>query len=219
MNKPLAIDYYNDILCVWAWIAERRNEELVDQWAGKIDLHPRFINLFGDTQSRMENQWADRGGYEGFAKHVLESAAPYDNAPVHPDIWKTVRPTSSANAHLILKAAEKIYSKEQVVSFSRAIRHGFFVETRDIGKVQILQEIAGECGLDPRALVKALEDGTASAALMRDYQMAHELHIKGSPTWIMNSGRQILFGNVGFRVLNANIREILEHPDLEASWC
>jgi predicted DsbA family dithiol-disulfide isomerase len=28
MKKPLVIDYYSDILCVWAWIAQRRIEEL-----------------------------------------------------------------------------------------------------------------------------------------------------------------------------------------------
>ena len=28
MNQPLVIDYYTDILCVWAWVAQRRIEEL-----------------------------------------------------------------------------------------------------------------------------------------------------------------------------------------------
>ncbi|MCU8085506.1 hypothetical protein [Shewanella sp. SM23] len=28
MNQPLNIDYYSDILCVWAWVAQQRIEEL-----------------------------------------------------------------------------------------------------------------------------------------------------------------------------------------------
>jgi hypothetical protein len=35
----------------------------------------------------------------------------------------------------------------------------------------------------------------------------------------MNGGRQILYGNVGYRILNANVEELLKHPEQEASWC
>jgi hypothetical protein len=34
-----------------------------------------------------------------------------------------------------------------------------------------------------------------------------------------NEGRQRLNGNVGYRVLEANIRELLNHPAGEQSWC
>ncbi len=57
------------------------------------------------------------------------------------------------------------------------------------------------------------------AALLADYRKAGERGIKGSPSWVMNEGRQVLYGNVGYRILNANIEELLRHPDQEASWC
>ena len=44
---------------------------------------------------------------------------------------------------------------------------------------------------------------------MHDYQLAREYQIKGSPTFVMNEGRQVLFGNVGYRVLRTNIEELL----------
>ena len=28
-----------------------------------------------------------------------------------------------------------------------------------------------------------------------------------------------LYGNVGYRILDANIEELARHPGLEASWC
>ena len=41
-----------------------------------------------------------------------------------------------------------------------------------------------------------------------------------SPTFIMNEGRQKLFGNVGYRGLEANVGELLRSaPEDEASWC
>jgi hypothetical protein len=35
----------------------------------------------------------------------------------------------------------------------------------------------------------------------------------------MNEGRQKLYGNVGYRILDANVRELWERPQAQASWC
>jgi hypothetical protein len=36
----------------------------------------------------------------------------------------------------------------------------------------------------------------------------------------MNEGRQKLFGNVGYRIVEANIQELLREPNPDlASWC
>jgi predicted DsbA family dithiol-disulfide isomerase len=40
-----------------------------------------------------------------------------------------------------------------------------------------------------------------------------------SPTLIFNEGRQRLNGNVGYRTIEANIRELLHNPPEEQSWC
>ncbi|TPV95892.1 MAG: disulfide bond formation protein DsbA, partial [Myxococcales bacterium FL481] len=34
-----------------------------------------------------------------------------------------------------------------------------------------------------------------------------------------NEGRQRLNGNVGFRIIEANVRELLRHTETEHSWC
>ena len=52
-----------------------------------------------------------------------------------------------------------------------------------------------------------------------DLRDATDQGVKGSPTWVLNEGRQLLYGNVGYRILNANIEELLKNPGNEASWC
>jgi predicted DsbA family dithiol-disulfide isomerase len=65
-----------------------------------------------------------------------------------------------------------------------------------------------------------LADGRAFAALAHDYQEADRMRIQGSPSFVLNDGRQILYGNVGFKIIEANIREILRTPSAgQASWC
>lgn len=36
---------------------------------------------------------------------------------------------------------------------------------------------------------------------------------------VEREGRQVLYGNVGYRILNAHIEELAKTPTLEASWC
>jgi hypothetical protein len=55
--------------------------------------------------------------------------------------------------------------------------------------------------------------------LISDYEAAKKLGLKGSPSLVMNSGRQLLYGNVGYRIINANVKELLKRPDSEANWC
>ncbi|MEA5480541.1 hypothetical protein VB774_23140 [Pseudanabaena galeata UHCC 0370] len=49
--------------------------------------------------------------------------------------------------------------------------------------------------------------------------MIREHTISVSPTLIFNEGRQRLNENVGYRVIEANIRELLNNPEDEQSWC
>jgi hypothetical protein len=54
---------------------------------------------------------------------------------------------------------------------------------------------------------------------MSDTEKKELLKLEGSPSYILNDGRQKLYGNVGYRVIEANVTELLEHDDNQLSWC
>ena len=215
----IKVEYYSDILCVWAWIAQRRQEELRQHFGSKIELDYHFVNVFGNTQIQIGDKWASKGGFEGFGKHVIESASPFSDAPVVANIWQTVRPLSSTPAHAILKAVEISHSVAAAQSFAYVVRARFFTGSTDIGRLDILLDLADNEGLKVDGINAALNSGAAIAEVMKDYQMAQAQGIKGSPSWVLDGGRQILYGNVGYRVLRANADELLNQPQEEASWC
>ena len=76
-------------------------------------------------------------------------------------------------------------------------------------------------GIDLDAVEHRILSGSAFASLAADYHDAEKSRVEGSPTFILNNGRQKLYGNVGFRILDASsIRELMRHPNAdEASWC
>ena len=81
-------------------------------------------------------------------------------------------------------------------------------------------EIAEALGVDIGAIEDSIHSGSAFARLAADYQDADKMRIEGSPSFVLNEGRQKLYGNIGFRLLEANIQELLRAPRSdEASWC
>lgn len=213
MTTPVVVDYYSDILCVWAWIAQQRIEVLNDKLVGKIAWRYHYLDVFGDARHKIPNQWQDKGGFLGFSSHVKEAAAPYPGASIHSEVWKSVRPNSSANPHLVLKAIEVMLGDKVSVKLAQAIRHAFFVEGQDISQLSVLFALIEKSGYEINGVKAAINDGRAIGALMADYQQAKLLSLKGSPTYIIDNGRQILYGNVGYRVLRANIEEHLHQSD------
>ncbi len=218
-SAPIVIDYYTDVLCVWAWIAQPRLEELHRQWGDSITIRHRYVDIFGDSHGKIARQWGETDGFEKFGAHVAKSAVSFDNISVNPDIWTQVRPRSSLQAHLLIKAVALVAGEALVEPMALRIRQAFFSMARDICDQSMLLEIARTEDIDVQLLEAAMRDGSAMAALSDDQRSANALGVRGSPTWALNEGRQILYGNVGYRVLHANIEELARHPMAGASWC
>lgn len=83
----------------------------------------------------------------------------------------------------------------------------------------MLLDIARQHNLPMDKLTRALGDGSAHAELCADLEVAKAQGIQASPTLVFNEGRQRLSGNVGYRIIEANIKELLEAAPGQLSWC
>lgn len=219
MSEPIHVDYYSDLLCVWAWIAQPRLEELKNQWGEQVQVRHRFVDIFGDSHQKIPRQWGEEDGFEKFHQHVVTSAEPFEHCTINPAIWNRVRPRSSSQAHLVLKAVQLTQGKGPAEDLALQLRRAFFVQGQDISDLDLLLQLAASSDNERDELTGSLRDGSAMASLSTDLRSAAELGVRGSPTWVLNDGRQLLYGNVGYRILSANIEELLRYPADEASWC
>lgn len=231
-NKPLDIAYYSDVLCVWAYVSQIRLEELKAKFKEKIEIIPYHVTLFGDTQKRMADGWNERGGYAGFSNHVLEVGSHFPHLEINTDVWKTCKPTTSGNAHLFLKAIDLFEQDSHsengefsdrfklVKKVEWAIRLAFFRDARDISQMDILFDIAGQFSIDKKEIEPYLNNGRAMAQFCNELAMKEIYKLDGSPTYLFNNKRQKLFGNVGYKILEVNVAELLSNRDEgQASWC
>lgn len=224
--EPIRIFYFSDVLCVWAYIAQIRLDELKATFQDKITIDHHFIPVFGAAQEKLETRWRDRNGLRGYSDHVQEVAKRFNHVTVHPDVWVEATPTSSTSCHLFLHAIKHLETQEIIPPAAHlfekatwACRQAFFTQLADVSDRQVQFAIAAELGLPIDAIQEQIDRGYAYAELSKDFELSKEHTVTVSPTLLFNEGRQRLNGNVGYRVIEANIRELLENPPGEQSWC
>ncbi len=237
--RVITIDYFSDVLCVWAYGGQVRLEEVRSTFGSSVVIRERFMPLFADTRTRIGEGWQDRGGFPGFGDHVREVCQRWPHASVHADVWSHCRPATSFTAHQFLSAASLCLHLEdtsfgnpndtpnqrtQQASLARLthkVRCAFFERGQDIARVEVLLSLLDSTDPSAEAIRARMDDGSAAARLFKDAELATSHGVRGSPTYLFNDGRQLLYGNVGYRIIEANIRELLEHPlrPGEPSWC
>lgn len=234
MSSPrLRIHYFSDVLCVWAYLAQVRLDELIKNYADDIEISYHFMPIFACTEHRIGEGWKDKGGYAAFSRHTQDVCAAYPYLKLHKKVWQLHTPKTSATSHLFIKAIQCLVDRGVIKNEPQAdlqgrtlfeeyvwqVRLAFFQDAKDIGNKTVLMDIATTLQLPVVEIARALDDGTALAALFRDIELRDEFRVEGSPTYILNEGRQKLYGNVGYRIIEANLQEILKQPKVEASWC
>ncbi|MBC7437119.1 MAG: hypothetical protein H7332_13760 [Bdellovibrionales bacterium] len=58
----------------------------------------------------------------------------------------------------------------------------------------------------------------SDVALPADFDAKDQQKVEGSFTFVLNEGQQKLNGNVGYRIVEASIHELLADPGDRATW-
>jgi predicted DsbA family dithiol-disulfide isomerase len=222
--NPVKISYFTDALCVWAYVSQIRMDELKANFKNGVEVECRYFHVFGNVSSKMDTAWKQRGGLTGYRQHVREVVEKFGHVHLHERTWQTDVPRSSMPAHLWLCAIRTLEIGSNCAPGSSdraawAFRDAFFHHGRDISQAGILLDIVESIGLPSAEIADAIATGAAHAALADDLELARAQSIAASPTLLFNEGRQRLTGNVGYRIIEANIRELLEASPGQLSWC
>jgi predicted DsbA family dithiol-disulfide isomerase len=226
--RPLKVVHFSDVLCIWAYVGQTHLSRLAEKFGDRLDVEVHYCSVFPDTHAKITKLWHEKGGFDGYARHVQDVANGFENVNLHSDVWSKTRPLSSASPHLFLKAVELLDNDVEKTAFTErlpvkaatALRSAFFTDAEDIADWAIQSKVSQQIGVSFADVFKKIETGEAMAKLAADYELAQAIGVKGSPTYILNNGRQILFGNISYGILEANVSEVLaEQNDLNASPC
>ncbi|MCU7837268.1 MAG: DsbA family protein [gamma proteobacterium symbiont of Taylorina sp.] len=219
----LVIDYYSDVLCIWAYSAKIKIDEIKKEFSHQVNINYRYTPLFVDMHSMLEKNWADKGGLQGYNNmmHKLNGMFPY--VEIHPEIGLKNLPHSSASSHQFLKAIDLLEQRGEIQSddtenslleqLDWLIRLGYFRDAQDVAKQSILLSYAEQLKIPLTAIELLLNNGEAMAALASCTTDNKQKLIEGSPSFVLNEGRQKLYGNIGYNVIAANIRVLLDNEN------
>jgi predicted DsbA family dithiol-disulfide isomerase len=219
MKAVTDIQHFSDILCVWAYVGQIRVNELLKVFGEEICMEYHFFEVFGDVPGRLQSRWQDRGGLEAYSDHVKEVVAKFDHVSVHDDVWCKVRPCSSLSTHHFLQAVVGSAGMEKMAACAWGLREAFFLHARDISARDVQFSVAEELATPRQPIEELLDNGLAFAGLARDARLASEQSVSVSPTFVFDGGRQALRGNVGYNVIEANVKELQTAGQAKHSWC
>jgi len=184
-TRPGTIQVWSDLLCPFAHVAIHRLTEtraqlgLQDQV--RLDHHVFPLELFNGPHPRpgTDSEAVGLGQIEPSAGFRLWTAADW------------LYPSS-----VILAAEAVLAAKEQGLARSedldRALRTGFWTESRSIGHRQVILDLAAATGtVDVTALAEALDSGRHRAEVMADFAVAQTDAVNGSPHLFLGDGTEL----------------------------
>ena len=213
-----------DRLCIWAFVAQPKLEKILDEWGARLDVDYRVVPVFGSVPQRFATgSWA-KAGPEGRRAVTRRVAQQHGRADVSGEIWVSDPPASSFCAGAAVKAAFATEAAEEAevgtgARYQLAMRERFFVANENVSRRDVQLSIAEEVGIPTRRLAMRLDDGSSLAALFEDDEARKDLGVRGSPTYVFDGGRAMLYGNFPFAILHATAEELLSGLGVGASSC
>jgi len=191
--KPKIIAY-SDNICPFCYVGAKRIEKLKQEV--DFDIEWRAFEIHPDTPK------------EGIAISDYFRNYNMDAAKKHlerfgRDVGMKMNNDTLANSHLSLKANEFAKKHNKQDEFHMAIFKAYFEEARNIGRIEVLLEIAESVGLNKLELKTYIESEEAEQAIEASSNEARELGITGVPTFII--GDAMIVGAQSYKVLKEAI--------------
>lgn len=187
----MKIEVWSDFACPFCYIGKRRLEEALAQFPHKDQVEVDFKSFELDPNSpkniemsihevlaakyRMSLDQAKKTN-EGMAQQAATLGLTYN--------FDTMIPTNTFDAHRLTKFA-KDHGKEAEVT--EALLYAYFTESKHIGDLETLADIAEGSGLNRNEALNVLLDETSYANDVRvDEALAQQFQITGVPFFIIN---------------------------------
>ena len=191
----LSITVFSDFACPYSYVTESALWSLdIDE----IEISYRAYELFPEPAQLASI------GIAGEEHTTLERLATFQGISLaSPPI-----PARTRKAHEVSRFAREKGIEQEV---RKGIYRGVWEEGRDIGRIDVLIEIATTAGADPEDLKIALDIDRFGDEILHDLEMARRLRVPGTPTIFIGTGHgaRVLAGAHGPAVLRTTIEDAL----------
>jgi putative protein-disulfide isomerase len=219
----LEILAFTDPVCTWCWGSEPMLRKLLAWYGDQISITPVMGGLVEDIRGFYDRANSIGGDPESsngqIVRHWLDASEQH-GMPVRTDGFRMFdSETVSTYPQNIAYKAVELCNPELASRFLRRMREASAAEARQIGKREVLIELASEVGIDLAAFVGHLDDGSAEQAFRADLMLTRQHGVRGFPTFLVRSGnREIMlrgyqtFSNIQAVIASLAGNQVQEHP-------
>ncbi len=171
-------EYY----CPWCYIAAVRLHKVMPEYRGRVRLRVRLfpLEVVGSgpaPRDILEQEW--------WLAAIQEPDAEF--APYEGDDWPTTTLPAFEAAWCAFRQGEKAGH-----DYDLRVRRAFFAEGRNIGRREVLLEIAEEADLDVGHFERAFEGGEARQAVLEECRSGKKRYrVRGTPTVMLADGTRL----------------------------
>jgi predicted DsbA family dithiol-disulfide isomerase len=171
-------EYY----CPWCYVTAVRLHESLKTYDGRVRVRMRAFPLevygSGPAPRAIDAQ-------ERWLAAIQEPKADFAN--FEGDDW----PTTTLPAFEAYWAALQ-QDEALALTYDLRIRHAFFAESRNIGRREVLIELAEAVGLNMAEFMRVFENGTAREAVLAEGQLGRDKYgVHGTPTLMLADGTRL----------------------------
>jgi predicted DsbA family dithiol-disulfide isomerase len=187
----MKIEVWSDYVCPFCYIGKRRLEVALDQFPHRDQVEVEFKSFELDPNSpknigqNIHEVLAKKYGMSvGKAKEANQGVGQQAATVGLKFNFDEMKPTNTFDAHRLAKFA-KTQGKEAAVS--EMLLHAYFTESKHIGDIETLADLAEAAGLNRQEVLQVLNDKEAYATDVRqDESLAQQYGVRGVPYFVIN---------------------------------
>jgi predicted DsbA family dithiol-disulfide isomerase len=211
------IDVVFDAVCPWCYIGKHRLQRALamrPDIAAEIRWRPFLLNPELPAGGIDRQSYLERKFGSNYRIQRIQAAAQQagQSEGISFNFDAIARMPNSMNAHRLVNYAEASGQQGAVVE---ALFRAYFVESRDIGDIGILAEIAENQGFDRREAEAYLRGNGGLLAVETDNARMHRLGVSGVPCYIFDE-RYAIAGAQEAEII-ARLLDIAGENEMETS--
>lgn len=187
----MKIEVWSDYVCPFCYIGKRRLEVALDQFPHRDQVEVEFKSFELDPNSpknigqNIHEVLAKKYGMSVEKAKEANQGVGQQAATVGLKFnFDEMQPTNTFDAHRLAKFA-KTQGKEAAVS--EMLLHAYFTESKHIGDIETLADLAEAAGLNRQEVLQVLNDKEAYATDVRqDESLAQQYGVRGVPYFVIN---------------------------------
>lgn len=188
-EQPLEVTVWSDYLCPWCYLGLDRAEHLEREHDATItwmpyDLHPEIPEGGVDARRAYERVVP---GQRDASMQRLRALAEEAGLPFEP-------PEHIPKTRNALEVSEWVRRERPDVfpAFHERLFKAYWAEGHDLERVEVLEELAGECGIDNGVAAEVVADRPTREAVDESTEQARLVGVSGTPGWLIGcGGRQV----------------------------